>query len=90
MAKQNHNFNIPVPLIVLAYIVYWPVGVVLTVLRCVSDPSKPAEKKGNPNWRETPYDTTATRDYKASAENTSGTGNAAQPSGTSALSFPVS
>ena len=76
MAKQNHNFNIPVPLIVLAYIVYWPVGVVLTVLRCVSDPSKPAEKKGNPNWRETPYDTTATRDYKASAENTSGTGKA--------------
>ena len=69
MAKQNHNFNIPIPLIVLAYIVYWPVGVVLTVLRCVSEPTKPAEKKGNPNWRETPYDTTVSRDYKASAEN---------------------
>ncbi len=76
MAKQNHNFNIPIPLIVLAYIVYWPVGVVLTVLRCVSDPTKPAEKKGNPNWRETPYDTTANRDYKASAENTASAGKA--------------
>ena len=76
MAKQNHNFNIPIPLIVLAYIVYWPVGVVLTVLRCVSEPTKPAEKKGNPNWRETPYDTTANRDYKASAENAASIGKA--------------
>lgn len=76
MAKQNHNFNIPIPLIVLAYIVYWPVGVVLTVLRCVSEPTKPAEKKGNPNWRETPYDTTANRDYKASAENATSIGKA--------------
>ncbi len=76
MAKQNHNFNIPVPLIVLAYIVYWPVGVVLTVLRCISDPTKPAEKQGNPNWRETPFDTTANRDYKAYAENVSSAGKA--------------
>ncbi len=76
MAKQNHNFNIPVPLIVLAYFVYWPVGVVLTVLRCVSEPTKPAEKKGNPNWRETPYDTTANQDYKASAENAASAGKA--------------
>lgn len=78
MAKHNHNFNIPVPLIVLAYILYWPVGVVLTVLRCISDPSKPAEKSTakNPNWRETPFDTTAARDYKTSAENITSAGKA--------------
>lgn len=70
MAKQNHNFNIPIPLIVLAYIVYWPVGVVLTVLRCISKPSKPAQKQQNPNWRETPFDPGANREYKTSAENT--------------------
>lgn len=69
MAKQNQNFNIPVPLIVLAYIVYWPVGVVLTVLRCISKPTKTDEKPKNPNWTEMPYDTAAARDYKASDEN---------------------
>lgn len=76
MAKQNHNFNIPIPLIVLAYIVYWPVGVVLTVLRCISDPSKPAENKKNPNWRETPFDTSVEQNYKASAENNASCGKA--------------
>ena len=75
LAKRNHNYNIPIPLIVLAYFLYWPVGVVLTVLRCISDPSKTAKTaEKNPNWRETPFDTAASRDYKASAENTASSG----------------
>ncbi|MBO6052163.1 MAG: 5-bromo-4-chloroindolyl phosphate hydrolysis family protein [Clostridia bacterium] len=40
MANKNNNFDIPIPLIVLAYIFYWPVGVVLTVLRVISENQK--------------------------------------------------
>ena len=41
MASNNNkfNFNIPGSIIFLAYILYWPVGIVLTVLRMISDPS---------------------------------------------------
>ena len=41
MARNNNkfNFNIPGSIIFLAYILYWPVGIVLTVLRMISDPS---------------------------------------------------
>lgn len=40
MANRNNNFDIPIPLIVLAYIFYWPVGIVLTILRVVSENQK--------------------------------------------------
>ena len=37
--KNNHvNFDIPVPIIVMAFIFCWPVGIVLTILRSMSIP----------------------------------------------------
>lgn len=41
MAKNHNNFkfDIPIPIIILAYIAYWPVGIVLTVLRSISIPT---------------------------------------------------
>lgn len=45
MAKNNNNFNIPIPIIVFAYIVYFPLGIVLTVLRAVSKPSSNSGKR---------------------------------------------
>lgn len=45
MAKNNNNFKIPIPIIVFAYIVYFPLGIVLTVLRAVSKPSSNSEKR---------------------------------------------
>jgi len=41
LARNNNKFkfDIPVYIIVLAYILYWPVGIVLTVLRSISDSS---------------------------------------------------
>lgn len=40
MADKNNNlkFDIPKSIILLAYIFCWPVGVVLTILRCISIP----------------------------------------------------
>ncbi len=37
---NNKNFNIPIPLIVLAYILYWPAGIVLTILRALVSKGK--------------------------------------------------
>lgn len=56
MAKGNNNFNfnIPIPIIVFAYIVYWPIGIVLTILRAVSKPSgSSGSSSGNREIRET-------------------------------------
>ncbi len=41
MANKNNNvnFDIPVPIIVLAFIFCWPVGIVLTILRSISIPA---------------------------------------------------
>lgn len=37
--KNNHvNFDIPVPIIIMAFIFCWPVGIVLTILRSMSIP----------------------------------------------------
>lgn len=59
MASNNNkfNFNIPGSIIFLAYILYWPVGIVLTVLRMISDPSpgntSPAKEKERTAYAET-------------------------------------
>ena len=37
--RHNNNFEIPIPLIVAAYIIHWPVGIILTILRIVSKSS---------------------------------------------------
>ena len=43
--NSNNNFEIPIPLIVIAFIINWPVGIVLTVLRLISKSSGSAAKK---------------------------------------------
>ena len=37
--RHNNNFEIPIPLIVAAYIIHWPVGIILTILRIISKSS---------------------------------------------------
>jgi len=37
--NNNINFDIPVPIIVMAFIFCWPVGIVLTILRSISIPA---------------------------------------------------
>jgi len=37
--NNNVNFDIPVPIIVMAFIFCWPVGIVLTILRSISIPA---------------------------------------------------
>ncbi len=41
MANKNNNvnFDIPVPIIIMAFIFCWPVGIVLTILRSISLPA---------------------------------------------------
>ncbi len=43
--NSNNNFEIPIPLIVVAYIINWPIGVVLTILRLISKSSSSGAKK---------------------------------------------
>lgn len=47
---KNNKFDIPIPIIILAYAVYWPVGIVLTILRSISVPKN--EKSANTGRRE--------------------------------------
>ena len=42
--RNNDNINIPLGLIVLSYIFYWPVGIVLTILRVVLSSQKQTGK----------------------------------------------
>lgn len=45
--KNNHvNFDIPVPIIIMAFIFCWPVGIVLTILRSMSIPVSKTTRTG--------------------------------------------
>ncbi len=45
--KNNHvNFDIPVPIIIMAFIFCWPVGIVLTILRSMSIPVNKTTRTG--------------------------------------------
>lgn len=65
MANRNNNFDIPIPLIVLAYILYWPVGIVLTILRVVSENQK---KQNGANARQSAAQMRADFDRRMEAD----------------------
>ncbi len=65
MANRNNNFDIPIPLIVLAYILYWPVGIVLTILRVVSENQK---KQNGTNARQSAAQMRADFDRRMEAD----------------------
>jgi len=73
--KNNHvNFDIPVPIIIMAFIFCWPVGIVLTILRSMSIPApKTTRTDGNRSFEGTEQrkNTTSVRKQRKKGKNVS-------------------